>query len=211
MKNYTDGELALALFKSGYAKELHYKELRHILSAFPELQKLDELRQQAGLYQDLLDHPFFDGWADTDMSVRDWMMGRLNAALPDQPDEWERCEFSDIRKGDRVRAEFIDITYEGTAVDVRDYKIAIGHNRNEILLAWKNPDLYRIPAPVVHPDPAVSPVIIVHESDMILSLDAPLKMLWVGRTYRDSEYSLKPQDITEWEPADIVAKVIADE
>lgn len=130
-------------------------------------------------------------------------------ALPDQTDEWERCEFSDIRKGDRVRAEFIDITYEGTAVDVRDYVIAIGRNRNEILRAWKDPDLYRIPAPVQHPDPLHDLTILVHGAygnqyrfpTAYTSDGSAYNIVGIGDT------TILPKDITDWTPG----KVIADE
>lgn len=153
---YTDEELALALVKAGYSKELHYKEILHILST-----------------------------------------------LPDQTDEWERCEFSDIRKGDRVRAEFIDITYEGTAVDVRDYKIAIGHNRNEILRAWKNPDIYRIPAPVVHPDPAVHEFILDKETGRRWEANGDIYVPILGRLG-----GADPRAFIDWTELELTVKEV---
>jgi len=130
-------------------------------------------------------------------------------ALPDQPDEWERCTFDQIRKGDRVRAEFIDITYEGTAVDVRDYKIAIGHNHNEILRAWKNPDLYRIPVPIVHPDPEVNHFIRINGKDYEAIPDSGRYQLIESKW--SSPMVLNVEHITEWEELELIPKVVEDE
>ena len=79
--------------------------------------------------------------------------------LPDQQQDWEACEFADIRKGDRVKrvkknSDGTISTIEGPAT----FHHLTGWGTYDYYLAFREDDsqdnitLYRIPVPVEHPD-----------------------------------------------------------
>lgn len=141
---------------------------------------------------------------------------------PDPQDDWEACEFADIRKGDRVK-EVVNHGH-GTieAIEgVAHFKApGIGGH-----LAWKprgsvyqlalddhesdshKVTLYRIPAPVVAPDPVEHPVIYVRDSDIVNFV--PKIMVWYRDAYVAGRQGLSPEQITDWQQID-PAKVVAD-
>lgn len=176
----------------------------------------DALREQAGLYKELIDHPFFRDWSISGTSVRSFMMSKLDSAMTPQ-DDWEACEFADIRRNDRVKRVEPLIgdateTIEGTAVTVDENwaltkgGTTLAHSRD-----IKKPDLaiYRIPAPrdsSNYPDPAECPVIIVHKElayDFTQTPDGGQAMMWNGDTYENAAYEFFCKDITDWTPAKV--------
>lgn len=189
------------------------QSLRTLLYHLPDQPGDDALREQAGLYKELIDHPFFKDWSISGTSVRSFMMNKLDSAMTPQ-DDWQECKFADIRKGDRVKRVEPLIgdateTIEGTAVTVDENwaltkgGTTLAHSRD-----IKKPDLaiYRIP--VTHPDPAEHPVIIVHKAlayDFTQTPDGGQAMMWNGDTYENADYEFFCKDITDWTPAKVVA------
>lgn len=157
--------------------------------------------------------------------------------LPEpETDEWQECRFEDIRKGDRVR-EVVDQgngtfeTTEGIASVVTESNHSDGRSWrtadriyelacDDYALDYHKVTLYRIPKPVVHPDPAEHPVIVN------VAVDKPGTNLthrydyatWDAEEYydcwgNDGKYygGWQPTTISEWEPAKVVPKVVEDD
>lgn len=106
-----------------------------------------------------------------------WRVAELRAvldALPDPvpvADEWEECGPDELRKGDRYLVKGDGWPYEGVvsysysnilcthpATGARLTKAMVKHRRSGL-------HLFRIPAPVQHPDPEEHPLITVHKFD----------------------------------------------
>ena len=147
---------------------------------------------------------------------RDWI-ARFNLsdvraildALTEPEDDWEACEFADIRKGDRVklvttsRFSLTVKTLEATAKH-KDRGAWLDENSETIVCFPANgtqEKLYRIPAPVQHPDPSEHPVIIdeMGEPWFWAGLDDDYHSPTRPSTFRS------PSDFTIWTPAKVVA------
>lgn len=156
---------------------------------------------------------------------RDWI-SRFNVkdiraflnALPEPQDDWEECAFEDIQKGDLVKWFYRDKDRENTCIGVA-HRLAY---TNE---AWVTESgaivadisvqgqYYRIPAPVQHPDPLHDLTILVHGAygnqykfpSAYTSDGSAYNIVGLGDT------RILPEDITEWEPAKVVPKVVADD
>lgn len=121
--------------------------------------------------------------------------------LPDQQDDWQECSWDDILHTDeRVKAEYIS----GTVIE----GIPDGISNNGIYLVDGNSipfstdaRWYRIPAPVVAPDPAEHPVIIdeMGEPWFWVGLDDDYHSHTRPSTFRS------PSDFTFWTPAKVVS------
>lgn len=154
------------------------------------------------------------GPAPVECSTSD--LRRMLDHLPDQPDEWEECNYEDIKGTDqKVRAVYGDgVIIEGPVQEIYvSTVVLVGEHRLPRLQAAK---YYRIPAPVVHPDPAEHPVIVN------VAVDKPGTNVthrydyatWDAQDHyecwnNDGSYygAWEPSTIREWTPG----KVIADE
>lgn len=135
---------------------------------------------------------------------------------PDQQDDWQECAFEDIQKGDRVKKvttkEGTTETLEGTAsqrlgkytkswANDQDRLIFDNHEFCDQLVRY-----YRIPAPVVAPNPAEHPVITIKAINGE-PIDAPGNAMFWGGHYRYGYDDMTiAEDITDWEPAKVVPK-----
>ena len=132
-------------------------------------------------------------------------------ALPEPQDDWIECAFEDIQKGDRVRivTENFYTEYDHPVLEVGQTSIC-----STILFACGTRAflddynaLYRIPAPVVTPNPAEYPVILVTAADRV-AYDQPEPHVWDGEAYSALDRALSylmPTQITDWSPAKVVA------
>ena len=188
--------------------EVSFEGIRAFLDALPDQPGDDALREQAGLYKELIDHPFFKDWSISGTSVRNFMMNKLDSAMTPQ-DDWEACEFADIRKGDRVKR--VDANYGGDTTITTEGTVArleVNYALSQGGSTLGNPDddgdtlvqLYRIPAPVVHPDPERHPAIHVEECDIVGFI--PKIMVWYRDSYVAGQQCLSPERITSWQPVD---------
>lgn len=153
--------------------------------------------------------------------VHDWelnMFRQFLEALPDQPGDWQECTFDEIRKGDRVRivTENFYTVYDHPVLEVGQTSIC-----STILFACGTRaflddynTLYRIPAPVTHPDPEVCEHIIVYETTRQKygpqNREYPsFHYSWDDDLWRgDISRVLQSWEILEWDYAKVV---IADE
>ena len=154
---------------------------------------------------------------------RDWI-SRFNVkdirafldALPEPQDEWEQCTIDQIRKGDRFKVEGRGWHYESTAIHI-GVDIVCVNPRTGSFITRDEVDqineitLYRIPAPVVHPDPDNNPVILVREVHG-KTYDPPVvAIVRDSSTQNHPVYvygdngSAFPDYITDWSPARVVA------
>ena len=137
-------------------------------------------------------------------------------ALPEPQDEWEACTIDQIRKGDRFKVEGRGWHYESTAIHI-DVDIVCVNPRTGSFITRDEVDqinevtLYRIPAPVVHPDPDNNPVILVREVHG-KTYDPPVvAIVRDSSTQNHPVYvygdngSAFPDYITDWSPARVVA------
>lgn len=146
---------------------------------------------------------------------------------PDQQDDWQECAFEEIRKGDRVKK--VLVTESGqihTTEGVANYYLVAGDLRWWFTekASWKDSGvdqyiarsdephggpvqvtLYRIPAPVQHPDPEQHPVILV-KSTKNREHNPPEPAVAKSQGYYSTINSglYTPKHITDWEPAKIV-------
>lgn len=153
-----------------------------------------------------------------------YSLQRILQALPDREhaDDWQECKFEDIRKGDRVKRSenrlFYTNSQEGAALRKNEYGdwfiTPLGHILKE---DDTNEDitLYRIPAPVVPPDPEEHPLIIVKNYETSTDFFKEITACWRASeryperwAYRalDGMYTLHLDKITEWEPAKVVVE-----
>ena len=139
-------------------------------------------------------------------------------ALPEPQDDWEQCTIDQIRKGDRVRWQVPDIE------DICIYEIVASHTKRADpgWFLFSDHECYHFPPGAVvdripgaqHPDPAQHPVIIVHKTGTVIWDERPA--YW---NPEEREYVFQgafctaflPGEITEWEPASIVPKVVEDD
>lgn len=157
------------------------------------------------------------GVAPTPVSTN--FLKRFLDHLPDPDDEWQECEFEDIQAGDRVRL----VLKNGPLTDSPTIIEAEPHVAKAHYLAWSRhrtgstieasdvQAVYRIPKPVTTPDPAEHSVILVRQAGVV-SHNAPAPYIWTGDVYASLDGPLNhcdPDEITDWEPADIVPKAVA--
>jgi|SRR5690625_104213 len=142
--------------------------------------------------------------------------GSIPTPSIDESDEWEPCGRSELRIGDYLRCESPYGTFTSSE-PIKWFRLTTQHidiefeNGSCIEINTTNKTVYRKPKPIVHPDPAEHPVIIVRESTVLPKGSEPQKVVYVRPYYRNDIWNGAPETITDWEPADIVAKVIADE
>jgi len=132
--------------------------------------------------------------------------------LPESDDDWQECGFNDFLPTDkRVKAVFAGGSIiEGTP-DRRNHEHVFLVD-GPVIHSYDDATFYRIPAPVQHPDPAEHPVIIVDTNYGGLKGRHPF--VWDGEIYAAVSGPIKhanPETITDWEPADIVPKVVEDD
>lgn len=86
--------------------------------------------------------------------------GSIPTPSLDQPDEWEECEASEVSVSDQCIRIQTRAGYEvkGKPTQVTDMGIQI--NDSYTIFWYDAKSIYRIPAPVVHPDPEEHPVVI---------------------------------------------------
>lgn len=128
-------------------------------------------------------------------------------------EEWEPCTFGDIRKGDRVRR-----VQSGRTTDFHSPVIE-AHASHLIFQGGMqcgklhNALYYRIPAPIVTPDPAEHPTIIVREIAYTLGNTSGKvyeQALWnhgdsdTGRYNTSAGRELRPERIIDWKPANMI-------
>lgn len=222
-RQYTDAQLRRALVMAAeleridldieigtmYVNTYEVEDLRRILDHLPgqkddysisEMQQLHLLQGLAGDINEtfkwltILNHAVAFG-------VKREELIKLASQEPSKDDDWQACEFSDLREGDRARLEFADITHEAVVKTVRKNEIVIGGNSNFTLYRYKNPKIFRIPAPVVHPDPEVNEFILDEDGDV-------WRVNSLGTHYAKHGLNVHPEYFAGfWTPA----KVIADE
>lgn len=135
-------------------------------------------------------------------------------ALPEpEQDEWEACAFEDIQKGDRVRLVQAGRTTDFHLPVIETHPTHLVLQDNTQCSNFHKALYYRIPAPVVHPDPLHDLTILVHGAygnqykfpTAYTSDGSAYNIVGLGDT------RILPEDITEWEPAKVVPKVVADD
>src|SRR5690625_1308668 len=148
---------------------------------------------------------------------RDWI-SRFNVkdiracldALPEPQDEWEQCTIDQIRKGDRFKVEGRGWHYESTAIHI-DVDIVCVNPRTGSFITRDEVDqineitLYRIPAPVQHPDPEEHEFIIIYGGE-VLRYDG--HRYYINRVGKPTSLEMI---MANWTPVDVVPKVAADD
>lgn len=132
-------------------------------------------------------------------------------ALPDQPDQpgdWQQCEFGDIYEGDQVHWTYNtgDTTVTRTGVahrylssEIQTSSLWFTKASRVIAMNDSHSKFERIPAPNNHPDPKEHPVI-VEQGGKGWVWNAHLEMYNLpGR----GKYRF-PDSFTEWSPAQII-------
>ena len=134
-------------------------------------------------------------------------------ALPEQQQDWEACAFEDIQKGDRFKVEHANWSYEGQVKWI-DAEVICYDPRFGTAITPQNIDdmrgitLYRIPAPVVHPDPAQHQFIRVDGKDYeAIPESGRYKLLGPGLA---TVHVINRENITEWTELELVPKEVAD-
>lgn len=139
---------------------------------------------------------------DTVSEIVVWKYEKFISALPEPQQDWQECTWDDILHTDeRVKAEYIS----GTVIE----GIPDGISDNGIYLVDSNfipfstdARWYRIPAPVVAPDPAEHPVVIDGNGT---------SWFWsgTGDEYHSPERPGEYKDrFTNWTPGEVVPKVV---
>lgn len=213
---FTNNDLGRALdqvtYDAGKIQGVPYITLRQFLDALPDVPHCGDCavdRAKAGVYEQLLDHPYFDGWSEADESVVDYMIGRLNEAHKNEQ-TYPQMELDDVRKGDRV----IIHTTRGSAYEVTVIK------RDEYAITWEKSSvsnryidrIYLMDRPVTHPDPAVHRYIVDHDDhDMLYQSYVSVQSNKADDLYYSPENYLgvAPEQFTNWSEA--VVKVVADD
>lgn len=131
-------------------------------------------------------------------------------------DNWEQCTIDQIRKGDRFKVEGRGWHYESTAPHIYVDVVCVNPRTGSFITRDEVDQideitLYRIPAPVVHPDPDNNPVILVREVHG-KTYDPPVvAIVRDSSTQNHPVYvygdngSAFPDYITDWSPAKVVA------
>ena len=167
------------------------------------------IQQQIGRLQDLTssEHEAVI-WLSTLNHLVATGADRKRILKQDTQDGWQECAWGDVLHTDeRVKAEYISGTIiEGIPDGISDEGI---HLVDSIFMPHStDAKWHRIPAPVQHPDPADNQFIIANGKKYVIFGDRYYNIEQVG-IYGITGYF--PEEFTSWEPADIVAKVIADE
>lgn len=133
-------------------------------------------------------------------------------ALPEPQDEWEECAFEDIQKGDRVRLVQVGRTTDFDSPVIETHPTHLVLRDNTQCSNFHKAIYYRIPAPVVHPDPLHDLVILVHGA-YGNHYNNPTAYTSDGSAYNIvglGDTRILPEDITEWEPGTVVPKEVKD-
>ena len=134
--------------------------------------------------------------------------------LPAQQGDWQECGFNDLRPTDkRVKAVFIGgSVIEGTPDQSSSESIFLVDG--PVIHTYDEATFYRIPAPIVHPDPEEHPVIAnvaVHKPGTNSTHRYDYATWDVGEYYdcwsNDGKYygAWRPSAVVEWSPAKVVA------
>lgn len=125
-------------------------------------------------------------------------------------DDWQLCAFEDIQKGDRVKWVHQEEDREQVITGIA-HRLAYGDEawvtESNLIIADISVEgqFYRIPAPVVHPDPTEHPVVIDGNGT---------SWFWsgTGDEYHSPEFPGTYKDrFTSWTPGEVVPKVVADD
>lgn len=146
-----------------------------------------------------------------DLPMLDVSINGLRAfldALPEPQDDFQRggviLDTDDVRKGDRVLImNLANNLYEVTVTAI-----------DERAIIWKGSSItkssidriYLMDRPVVHPDPAEHPVILVTEYDVagnIMECE-PTPFFAHDGVYKNDIYAHRPDDVLSWSPAKVV-------
>ena len=136
------------------------------------------------------------------------MYKKVIDALPEPQDDWQECTFRQVSEHDlKVKVVWGDFAMEGEISAVDEGAIYIA-DRGVVDIGgdWKK--IYRIPAPVVAPDPEQHPVIYVKDCNIVGFI--PKIMVWYRDSYVAGQQCLSPERITDWQQID-PAKVVADD
>ena len=191
---FTDSEISVAADQAvdtaSYYRTIPIDYHKAFLDALPDVPHCGDCavdRAKAGVYEQLLDHPFFEGWSEADASVEDYMIGRLNEAHAAEQDEWEAYDVKAVRKGDRVRWTVPGCedneSYEIDVVAVTNHTTDGGvvlHSKIGSYFFPYGAVVDRIPAPVTHPDPDFHPVVISSVGDAWVWDDADEHYIEIG-------------------------------
>lgn len=142
-------------------------------------------------------------------------------SLPEPESVWQNCTFDEVKTSDiKVRVEYDERAIEGVVFwhDGESFAIRVGpHNKQSddphkdyiYIYRADNPVLYRIPKPVVYPDPAVHRYIIDHDdNDMLYQSYAGMSSRMDDGMYYSPENHLGvgPNRFSNWSPVSLVAK-----
>lgn len=193
--------------------EVSFEGIRAFLDALPETGKTYitnvGIQQQIGRLQDLTSSANEAViWLSTLNHLVATGADRERILKQDTQDGWQECAWGDILHADeRVKAEYISGTViEGVPDGISDGGICIVDGN--FIPFSTDARWYRIPAPVVHPDPAEHPAIVVTEADGYEDTN-PQVFIWTGNRYENNAWSFDTDDITNWKPIN-PAKVVAD-
>lgn len=128
-------------------------------------------------------------------------------------DEWEQCEVGDLRNGDRYLVIGDGWQIEDEVVHAGAFHVCYdpssGEGIGQVALD-RSPvmKLYRIPAPVQHPDPALHQFIRVDGKDYeAIPESGRYKLLGPGLA---TVHVINRENITEWTELELVPKEVAD-
>lgn len=159
-------------------------QLRQAVADFLEDEKAD-------LSVSALGEPF---WTQQVKALR-----KMLDALPEpKTDDWQQCRFEDIHKGDQIKyvTEISTVIPHRPVTEIDQGDIIIGDQ----IRITSRPDAkyYRIPAPVVHPDPAVHKLIRCNVTDRILMATPD------GGYISEHGITWPPSNFEDWTPAKVV-------
>ena len=219
MTKYTDDQINEAIMLANQTGKVYAWETemyRNVINHLPEPGKTYitnvGIQQQIGRLQDLSSSENEAViWLSTLNHLVATGADRKRILKQDTQDYWQECSWGDVLHTDaRVKAEYISGTViEGIPDGVSDDGVYLVDGN----LIPYSPDAkwYRIPAQVVHPDPTEHPVILIHRSSGTKH-DPPAVAITRKHNMTDDihyvfkDYGIQsPADITEWEPAKVVA------
>lgn len=128
--------------------------------------------------------------------------------LPAQQGDWQECGFNDLRPTDkRVKAVFIGgSVIEGTPDQSSSESVFLVDG--PVIHTYDEATFYRIPAPIVTPDPAEHQFIRVDGKDYkAIPESGRYQLLEAGLA---TVHVINREDITEWTELELVPKVVAD-
>lgn len=157
--------------------------------------------------QDRLETPWKGLSAKGQEHVIDVVHSAINKLPADLSEEWEPCNFLEIRNTDEaVMFAFEDGTIIQGLLGERCYaavKLWVGQKIHEVTMNDSErgkAQIYRQPAEIVHPMPDTSPLILVKKTTL-RDYDEGVVTLWDGIHYVSPEFSLDPNMIIEWHNA----------